>query len=72
LSLYRHKDIDSNSFRTEIWADRAGYYVYLPTTFIYNFSTEKFSENIESKTGEGFVVNKEKNRIETKYTYGVA
>ncbi|NOX48649.1 MAG: hypothetical protein GXO89_16905 [Chlorobi bacterium] len=72
LSLYRHKNIGPNSFRTEIWADRAGYYVYLPSTFIYNFSTENFPENIEPKTGEGFFLNKERKRIETKYTYGVA
>lgn len=72
LSLYRHKNIKATSFRTEIWADRAGYYIYLPSAFIYNFSTEKFPEDIESKTGEGFFLNKEENKIETKYTYGVA
>ena len=72
LSLYRHKDIDSNSFRTEIWADRAGYYVYLPSTFIYHFSTEKFPKEIEAKTGDGFFLNKGENKIETKYTCGVA
>ncbi|OQX76567.1 MAG: hypothetical protein B6D61_08600 [Bacteroidetes bacterium 4484_249] len=72
LSLYRHKNVESNSFKTEIWADRAGYYVYLPSTFIYNFSTKEFPENIEAETGQGFLLNKKENRIETKYSYGVA
>ncbi len=72
LSLYRHKNVEADSFRTEIWADRAGYYVYLPSLFLYDLSSEKFPENIEAKTGKGFYLNKKRNIIETKYTYGVA
>ena len=72
LSIYRHKNVEPNSFRTEIWADRAGYYIYLPSTFLYNFSTKEFPENIETQTGQGFFIDKKKNIIETKYSYGVA
>ena len=72
LSLYRHKNVELNTFRSEIWADRAGYYVYLPSLFIYNFSSDKFPESIEKQTGNGFSLNKEKDKIITKYTYGVA
>ncbi len=70
LSIYRHKNIEPNSFRTEIWADRAGYYVYLPSMFIYNFSGKNFPQNIELQTGHGFSLKKDK--LITKYTYGVA
>ncbi len=72
LSLYRHKNVEADSFRTEIWADRAGYYVYLPSLFLYDFSIEKFPKNIEAKTGNGFYLNTKRDKIETKYTYGVA
>ena len=72
LSLYRHKNIEPNTFRTEIWADRAGYYIYLPSLFLYSFSSDEFPENIEEHTGHGFHVNLIKNKVETKYTYGVA
>ena len=72
LSLYRHKDIEPNTFRTEIWADRAGYYVYLPSIFLYNFSGDEFPENIEEQTGYGFQVNQNNDKVSTKYTYGVA
>lgn len=70
LTLYRHKNIPLNTFRSEIWADRAGYYIYLPSTFLYDYSTKPFPENIEKLTGEGFSLKTGK--IVTKYTYGVA
>ena len=70
LSIYRHKNVEPNTFRSEIWADRAGYYVYLPSTFIYNFSSAKFPEDIEIQTGNGFSLKEDK--IITKYTYGIA
>jgi hypothetical protein len=70
LTLYRHNSIASNTFRSEIWADRAGYYVYLPSSFSYNYSTKSFPDNIEELTGEGFTLKTGK--VITKYTYGVA
>lgn len=70
LSIYRHKKVPLNSFRSEIWADRGGYYVYLPSTFLYKYSSVSFPENIEKLTGEGFKLDSGK--VIIKYTYGVA
>ncbi len=73
LSLYclnRHKHIPIHTFRAEIWSDKAGYYIYLPATFLYGYSTAALPDSIEKLTGEGFSIKTGK--IVTKYTYGVA
>ena len=70
LSIYRHKNIPANTFRSELWVDKAGYYVYLPSTILYHFQTEKFPEKIDSLEGNGFSLSSGK--VVTKYTYGVA
>jgi len=57
---------------SDIWADRAGYYIYLPATFIYHFETRKIPADLDIKTGAGFSIDTNRNKIETKYTYGVA
>jgi hypothetical protein len=71
FSLHKHRTVEQNNFRTELWADRAGYYIYLPSTFIYAFSANKINPELELSTGGGFKVNQDQ-KIETKYTYGVA
>ncbi|MEI6898469.1 MAG: hypothetical protein WCL00_01220 [Bacteroidota bacterium] len=60
------------NWQSEIWADRAGYYIYLPAFFMYHFDAKKAPEKIEEKTGYGFTIDSEKNTINTKYTYGVS
>jgi hypothetical protein len=70
LSLERHKNIPPDTFRSELWTDRAGYNVFLPATFIYSYTANAFPNEIERKTGEGF--NLTTGKIITKYTYGVA
>lgn len=70
LSLNRHSKSGIHNYHSEIWADKAGYYVYLPALFIYNFQTEEMPVDIDKKTGDGFFI--EDGKIVTKYTYGVA
>jgi hypothetical protein len=60
------------NYQSTLWADRAGYYVYLPSAFIYGFKASEFPQDIEPKTGYGFTLDKAKNKVLTKYTYGVA
>jgi hypothetical protein len=71
LSLNRHSKAGINNYHSEIWADKAGYYIYLPATFIYGWHTERLPEQIDIKTGQGFRVM-DNQTILTKYTYGVA
>jgi hypothetical protein len=60
------------SYQDEIWADRAGYYVYLPATFMYHFDYNKFPPNIDERTGWGFSLDPRSKTVQTKYSCGVA
>ena len=70
LTLNRHNKSGIQNYHCEIWADKAGYYIYLPALFIYDFKSEKLPLDIDKKTGSGFHVKNGK--IITKYSYGVA
>ena len=72
LTYYCHKKSGYYNWKSEIWADKAGYYIYLPSFFMYHFDASKCPENIDEKVGYGFIIDRENNKILTKYTYGVA
>jgi hypothetical protein len=57
---------------SEIWADGAGYYSYLPATFYYHFNAKMAPPGIDEKTGSGFKIDLVHNRISTQYFYGVS
>lgn len=68
----RHHKSGTFNWTTPLWADQAGYYVYLPGLFVYDFDAKKFPEKIEEKTGFGFSLDLEKNKVVTRYTSGIA
>jgi hypothetical protein len=70
LTLNRHSRSGVQNYHSEIWSDKAGYYVYLPAFFIYGFDVEQMPAEIDSKTGNGFRI--EGGKVKTKYTCGVA
>lgn len=70
-AFYRHHNRPIYSYQSELWADKGGYYIYLPATFIYSFQGEHLPDSINYRMGEGFRVNAESGKIETKYYYGV-
>jgi len=72
LTLNLHRNNGYFNWKSEIWADRAGYYIYLPSLFMYQFEAKECPEKIDEKTGYGFTLDYGKNTINTKYTYGVA
>ncbi len=72
LAWFFHKDAARFSDRSELWSDRAGYYIYLPATFYYHFDTHKMPADLDVQTGGGFSLDTLNNKIDTKYTYGVA
>lgn len=57
-------------WKSEIYADKSGYYVYLPATFIYGYHQTPYPDSIDFKLGNGFGFVKDK--LFTKYTYGIA
>lgn len=71
LSFNRHSKSTYNNYHSVIWADKAGYYIYLPATFIYNWDASKLDTSVTRSTGNGFILQDD-NKINTKYTYGVA
>lgn len=72
LTFNKHSKSGYFNYHSEIWADKAGYYVYLPATFKYNFNASNFPDSIDSRTGNGFLLDKKNSKVITKYTYGVA
>jgi len=72
LTWFFHKDATRFSDRHELWSDRAGYYIYLPATFFYHFDARRMPPDLDVKTGGGFAIDTLHNKIDTKYTCGVA
>ncbi len=72
LAFNQHSHSPRYTYHSELWADRAGYFVYLPATFKHGFDPHNFTQGIDSLTGKGFILDTEHRRLITKYTYGVA
>ncbi len=70
ITFNKHIRKEPYTYHSEIWADKAGYYVYLPATFIYNWQGNNMPDSIGRKTGKGFKIID--NHIVTKYPMGVA
>lgn len=72
LSLNQHSRAKLYTYHSELWADKAGYNVYLPSLFIYNFDGKQFPHNIEKSIGNGFKLDTVSSKVITKYPYGVS
>ena len=72
LTFNRHSKSGYFNYHSEIWADKSGYYIYLPATIIYGFHPEKFPAGIDDSLGNGFMLECENNKVRTKYFSGVA
>jgi hypothetical protein len=70
LALNRHSKHPIFEYHAEIFSDKAGYHVFLPALFYYDFDGNKFPKDIATKTGNGFIILDEK--VITKYPVGVA
>jgi len=72
LAFNKHSKSGYFNYHSEIWSDKAGYYIYLPATLKYNLNGNNLPDSIVERTGKGFFLSEDKVKIETKYTYGVA
>ncbi len=63
-------DYPAGDWRSEIYADKSGYYIYLPAAFIYGFYESSYPDSIDVRIGDGFSFYRGK--LVTKYTCGVA
>lgn len=71
LSFNKHSRVENFTYQSELWADKGGYYIYLPASIIHNFDLYSLPDSIDSKLGNGFKINHENQKIITKYYYGV-
>ena len=60
------------NWKSEIWSDKAGYYIYLPATLYYHWDLKACPQKMDERTGYGFVYEQSKGKIKTDFTYGVA
>jgi hypothetical protein len=72
MTLKQHEGRGIFNYNSEIVSDMAGYYIYLPATFLYHFNVSKAPPGIDEKTGYPFFLDTEHNKITTNYFYGVA
>lgn len=72
LSFNYHSHAPRHSYHGSLWADRAGYFVYLPGLFQYGFQASAFPAGLDTLTGRGFSLDMGTGRVKTKYTSGVA
>ena len=68
----KHHPTEIFDYRSEITADKGGYYVYFPATFIYGYQADKFPKGIDVQLGGGFQLDTVTNKVVTKYSSGVA
>jgi hypothetical protein len=72
LTFNRHSKSGYYNYHSEIWADKAGYYVYLPAAIKFGFNPDNFPDSVDKRTGYGFTFNYQNKKVLTKYTCGVA
>lgn len=72
LTLNIHSRSGIYNHHAEIFADKAGYYVFLPSAFIYKFDANAFPDSVDYKTGNGFELMHETGKIRSKYPVGTA
>ncbi len=72
LSLQLHRNINRFDWKSEIFADKAGYYIYLPASFLYQFRYDKIPAGMDEKCGNGFQLDSVNRKFHDKYTCGVA
>ena len=72
LAMNRHSRSGPFNYHSELWGDKAGYYVYLPAALKYGFDPAAFPDSMDVKTGHGFRLDTKQGMVVTKYFYGTA
>ncbi|HNE81356.1 MAG TPA: hypothetical protein PKX39_12305, partial [Flavobacteriales bacterium] len=71
-SFRQHQVIDTDDWKTELRADAAGYYIYLPGVIHHGMRPGWLSDERLRIIGSGIQEDTARNIIRTKYTYGTA
>lgn len=70
LSINRHSKSKLFSYQSEFWADKAGYTVYLPMTFHFQWKNAAMPDSIANHSGKGFLI--QDGKVISKYPIGTA
>jgi hypothetical protein len=71
-SFNNQKSSGTNNWKSSLWADQGGYYLYLPAYFKYQMKADKLPEQTWENLGRTFMVDTINNKILDKYALGVA
>ncbi len=71
LAMNLHSRTGYFNYKSELFADKVGYYIYLPATFIYGFDADAVPDELPMLVGCGFFMD-HNDKIYTKYPIGVA
>ncbi|MFN8394155.1 MAG: hypothetical protein U0176_05710 [Bacteroidia bacterium] len=71
FSFHIHSRSAPFTYKSQIFADKAGYYIYLPATFVFGFDADAVPDSLSQKVGNGFLIT-DQNKIYTKYPIGVS
>ncbi len=71
-SIQFNNRIGLEDWKSDLRADAGGYYIYLPGTIHHGMKAATVSDSMLWKGGNGFQLDRTKDRILTKYTYGTA
>jgi hypothetical protein len=72
LSLNMNSKYKVFTYKSTMWADAAGYFMYLPVSLIYQWDYDALPPGIDTLTGSGFYMLQDKKVVFTKYTSGIA
>ncbi|MBK8497230.1 MAG: hypothetical protein IPL52_00065 [Flavobacteriales bacterium] len=71
-SIDYHGRVPLDDWKSDLKADAAGYYIYLPGLFHHGLRAATVSDSLVVLGGYGFQADREHDRIATKYTCGTA
>lgn len=70
LNKQQHFRSTGQNYREALFADKAGYNIYLPSLFYWGLTETSLNDSIVEYLGKGFSISGGK--VQTKYPYGVA
>lgn len=71
-SVQFNNKVPLDDWKSHLRADAAGYYIYLPGFFHHGMRAATVSDTLIEKASHGFELDRDRDRIRTKYTCGPA
>jgi hypothetical protein len=72
LTFNKHSKDQLGTYHHTVWADKAGYFIFLPFVLDYHGKVSEVPDSLGSLLGDGFSVDTVNQRLKTKFVTGVA